>query len=328
MMYRHCFGKSAVFQTTMRSLFGDQSIDWTQIYTIALEQFLQRQLTSESDRMNALTGILRVLEHSRSQEFFWGMPKSRLELSLSWTGDESLKRNTERQSIGSGGLSSPFPSWSWTGWFGTVNMDIGSVHSLTGTLSLKFYQIGPNGEPVSLHDGDPGGSTVSQAPTGTPAKPDNNVGHTPQYPRTIEHSWMDNSKTEINTSDIPSSIRLSDVAPALLCFWTSTAVLDIHQEGPNASQPGNLNTTISDGKTTIRGFWTWKEPKLNVKQGKFIVVGAAVERPSHGGRPLLNLMLIDQDHAGVCRRRFLVSQVLESSWAKLGNLKWEIVCLG
>jgi hypothetical protein len=50
--------------------------------------------------MDAFTGILRVLEHSKGQEFFWGMPKSRFELSLAWVGNEALRRNTACQVIG------------------------------------------------------------------------------------------------------------------------------------------------------------------------------------------------------------------------------------
>jgi hypothetical protein len=138
---------------------------------------------------------------------------------------------------------------------------------------------------------------------------------------------MDKSKTKITTPDIPRGIRLSDVAPALLCFWTSTATLNIHQE-PHKTQLGVLDTTISDGQTAIHGFWTYKEPKLGVNQGKFIVVGAGIERPSRGGRRLLNIMLVEEDSAGICYRRHLVKNVLESSWAGLEDLKWEIVYLG
>lgn len=325
-MYRHFLGKSAIYQTSMRSLFGDPSIHWSTIYTMALEQFLHRQLSSESDRMNALAGVLRVLEHSRGQEFFWGMPKSRLELSLAWTGGESLRRNTARQVIAPDGISSPFPSWSWTGWVGSsVAMYVDSVHSITGLLPLRFYRLGRNGDPIPIHnDLD---DVMSQFYNDTVADLGDDAKRSPLYPDTYEHVWMDKTKTEITTPDISDGTRSSDVAPALLCFWTSTAILKIHQE-PHKSQVGNRNTTISDGKTTIRGFWTWKEPKLEIENGKFIVVGSAVERPSHGGRVLLNLMLVDEDAGGVCYRRFIVTKVLDSSWAKLENLKWEIICLG
>jgi hypothetical protein len=321
-MYRHFLGKS-IHQTTMRSLLGDDSTHWSKIYTMTLERYLQRQLTSEGDRLDALTGILRVLEHSRGQDFFWGMPKSRLELSLAWTGENFLIRNTARQSISSYGVTSPFPSWSWAGWLGSVDMDIDSTNEITGLLPLRFYRLGQDGNPVPVHDDFE--DMVSQFELDITEKLGSDTVRVPRYPNTCEHAWMDTSKTEIYAPDVPSNIRSRDAAPTLLCFWTSTAILDISQE----LQPDNqhsLNTTISDGRTEIRGFWGWREPKLEVKRGKFIVIGGAVERPSHGGRLLLKLMLVG-DEDGICYRRFLISEVLESSWIELENRQWEMVCL-
>ncbi|KAJ5510453.1 Heterokaryon incompatibility [Penicillium expansum] len=229
-MYRHCLGRTSLSQETMRSLFGDTSIHWSGIYTMALEQYLQRQLTSEGDRLDAFTGVLRVLGNSKGgQEFFWGMPKSRLELSLSWTG--------------------------------------GSL------LPLRFYQLGRDGDPTPIHNNLDG--EVSQFQNDTIAKLGSDTAYLPRYPSGVEHTWMDKNKTEITTSDIPHTIRSSDVAPALLCFWTSTAILSIHQE-PHKTQAGVLNTGIGDEKESNPWFWTYKAPRLGVTQGKFIVVGVLV----------------------------------------------------
>lgn len=326
-MYRHCLGRSAISNETMRSLFGNTLIHWSGIYTMALEQFLQRQLTSEGDRLNALTGILRALDNLKGgQEFYWGMPKSRLELSLSWTGGGSLRRNTARHAIAAGGVSSPFPSWSWAGWFGSyVTMDVDAVHSLTGLLPLRFYQLGRDGDPIPIHNDLDG--EVSQFNNDIVARLGSDTACLPRYPSAVEHSWMDKSKSEITTLDIPHSIRSSDVAPALLCFWTSTAILNIHQE-PHKTELGVLNTRISDEKETIHWFWTYKAPRLGVKQGKFIVVGSSIQRPSHGGQLLLNIMLVEEDSAGVCYRHLLVRDVLESKWEGLNDLKWEMISLG
>ncbi|KGO55790.1 Heterokaryon incompatibility [Penicillium expansum] len=298
-MYRHCLGRTSLSQETMRSLFGDTSIHWSGIYTMALEQYLQRQLTSEGDRLDAFTGVLRVLGNSKGgQEFFWGMPKSRLELSLSWTGGGSLMRNTARHAIAAGGVSSPFPSWSWAGWCGwfgsSITMDVDTVHSLTGLLPLRFYQLGSDGDPTPIHNNLDG--EVSQFQNDTIAKLGSDTAYLPRYPSGVEHTWMDKNKTEITTSDIPHTIRSSDVAPALLCFWTSTAILSIHQE-PHKTQAGVLNTGIGDEKESNPWFWTYKAPRLGVTQGKFIVVGGSVQRPSRGGQLLLNIMLVEENSA-------------------------------
>ncbi|KAH8649815.1 heterokaryon incompatibility protein-domain-containing protein [Xylariales sp. PMI_506] len=323
-MYRHFLGKNVIYRVNMRSLLADRKNPWSGIFVAVLEKFLPRQLATDSDRLDALTGILRVFEHSWGQRFFWGMPRSLLEFSLAWTGGENLRRNTARQAIASGGVSSPFPSWSWAGWVGSVTMDITSVHSLIGLLPLKFYHLDRDGKPKPILDDFDG--MVAQYHKDTIAKLGSDASRLPRYPNPCTHTWMDTTRTEVEAADVPRSVLASEAVPAILCFWTSTAILNIHQE-PHPNNPSRLSTTISDGKTTIFGFWGWNPPRFDVKQGKFIVIGGAVERPTHGGRLLLNLMLVDEDDFGICYRRFTVSQALESSWEKMETRKWEMICL-
>lgn len=327
-IYRHCLGRDGTDEITMGALLGNASTHWSKLYSLALEQFRQRQLSSESDWMDAFTGILRVLEHSRGQEFFWGMPKSRFEPSLAWVGNEALRRNTASQVIAAGTqtVSCPFPSWSWTGWFGRIITDVENFHGSTTLLPLRFYRLGSDGVPTPVHDNlddvlsefhndsvVANGRAISFPPKNNPS----------------DHTWMDTARTEITTLDIPDSIRFCDIAPSLLCFWTSTAILEISQDRQRSkSEPFKENTTLSDGEAKVCGQHHWREPRLDVKQGKFIVVGAIQTKLNQGALFTLKLMLVEERESGVCYRRCIIGNVLASAWAKLGNLKWELIYLG
>jgi hypothetical protein len=54
---------------------------------------------------------------------------------------------------------------------------------------------------------------------------------------------------------------------------------------------------------------------------------------SHGGRLTLKLLMVETDDGGaegrmVCRRRYLITEVMESEWERLqGTQRWELVFL-
>jgi len=90
-----------------------------------IEAFTRRSLTYESDVLNAMLGIFASLGHSNGLRHLWGLPycdndlfgsdKTPLNIShrrfisnLSWDMEGPARRR-----VG-------FPSWSWTGWKGTV----------------------------------------------------------------------------------------------------------------------------------------------------------------------------------------------------------------
>ncbi|GIJ87080.1 siderophore [Aspergillus pseudoviridinutans] len=327
-IYRHCLGRDGTDEITMGSLLGNASTHWSKLYSLALERFRQRQVSSESDWMDAFTGILRVLEHSKGQEFFWGMPKSRFEISLAWVGNEALRRNTACQVIAAGTqtVSCPFPSWSWTGWFGSIVTDVQNFHGSTTLLPLRFYRLGSDGVPTPLHDNLD--DVLSEFHNDSVVAHGRAISFPPKN-NPSDHTWMDTARTEITTLDIQGSIRFCDIAPSLLCFWTSTAILEISQDRQRSkSEPFKENTTLSDGQAKVSGQHHWREPRLDVKQGKFIVVGAIHTKLNQGSLFTLKLMLVEECDSGVCYRRCIISNVLASTWAKLGNLKWELIYLG
>jgi len=112
-IYRHFHGDNL-----LTSLAYPIIENWAPLYITILQKYAQRDFTSESDVMHALTGVLRVLKHSTGKDHFWGLPINVLEHALTWTASgPPSRRESHHKYVNSGGrlLSCPFPSWSWIG---------------------------------------------------------------------------------------------------------------------------------------------------------------------------------------------------------------------
>jgi hypothetical protein len=127
-------------------------------------------------------------------------------------------------------------------------------------------------------------------------------------------------------------------------------VLRIEQRGWNAYwNETSIILCDPDSDVELPGRWGFErrpapdqeqEVNLNLPEyGKFIVVGATRQRMSHGGQLTLTLMMVEMGTGDgeaevaavasvVCRRRYLVNEVIESQWERLQETKrWELVLL-
>lgn len=112
-IYRHFLGSNL-----LTSLVNPMIADWVPLYLSILEKYPQRDFTSESDCLHALTGVLRVLQRSTGEDHFWGLPINKLEHALAWTGSSPrARRESHHKFVNSEGklISCAFPSWSWIG---------------------------------------------------------------------------------------------------------------------------------------------------------------------------------------------------------------------
>lgn len=102
-----------------------------------IRKYTSRQLTHDSDVLNAMLGILAYFEEQRPQEFrhMWGLPiilkdgKCLHEVlihSLMWTGKDPARRRPE------------FPSWSWIGWTGKARMCEGDVDIIPVEIQFEL----------------------------------------------------------------------------------------------------------------------------------------------------------------------------------------------
>lgn len=78
---------------------------------VGLEEYTRRQMSNDSDSLNAFMGMLSGIQRSLlPQGFIWGLPLHDFPTSLRWY---HVRGQTPRRRLG-------FPSWSYVGWEGTA----------------------------------------------------------------------------------------------------------------------------------------------------------------------------------------------------------------
>jgi len=93
-----------------------------EMYEQIVTSYLRRQLTFESDTLNAFTGITHSLSTvGPRKQFLWGLPESKFGWALTWELDGAIPNNASHISPSTrwirhfeGGIR--FPSWSWSAW--------------------------------------------------------------------------------------------------------------------------------------------------------------------------------------------------------------------
>ena len=292
-----------------------------------LEAYSQRELTSESDRLGAVQAVLKVLCRSDEGGYFWGMPKGHMEMALSWASNTlNTRRDRDCKFIDANDevVSCPFPSWSWLGWHGRAPMPTLDRALLGARLGLKFYTLARDGTPKTLVQ-DPFVGRERDFTSKEYMKAEQ-IHEEIGYPRSLTHASIQMDKRTITVEDIAPPIKSSILAPSLLWFWTSAAVLQMEYQG----WLGFHNCPAikaSQGDVSFYGKWEHNQDFRPSGEGKFIVVGTERTRMSHGGNVTLNLLLVEQDAAGISYRQKLVTYVRESDWDALPEKKWELVYL-
>ncbi|KAG1730501.1 heterokaryon incompatibility protein-domain-containing protein, partial [Suillus paluster] len=153
-------GNFTYLQKPMRVLF-DQYIA---SYMSAIGLYTRRNLTVESDIVDAITAITNALTKSfelgggnPARAFNFVMTLTDLEYVLVWQHDPRTPR--VRRSI-TGEDSSPWPSWAWAGWRGAVHYPGEALYAhfdshsdrprVTETVIDPWYIVEHNGDTVQL----------------------------------------------------------------------------------------------------------------------------------------------------------------------------------
>jgi Heterokaryon incompatibility protein (HET) len=117
-----------------------------------IEEYSRRSLTNDSDILNGILGILRAFETSiHATRQCWGVPILSVPPEIIKSATKSGKKNLGAQAWGfvaglGWTLSEPstrrlgFPSWSWTGWAGSVQwgIDHNSLREITIDPDIKL----------------------------------------------------------------------------------------------------------------------------------------------------------------------------------------------
>ena len=93
-------------------------------YAALVEMYTARNLTFESDALEAFSGILQSLEGPMGTGFYYGLPATYFDWALLWEPKQAPRRREG------------FPSWSWVGWSGQSGWNISTV---SGVL-LNLHQ--------------------------------------------------------------------------------------------------------------------------------------------------------------------------------------------
>jgi hypothetical protein len=83
-----------------------------ELYQHAVEQYSSRNLSFDTDAINAFVGVLSYLKPKFLSDFMSGLPLTEIDTALLWMPSSF---NTRRKSVQGQAL---FPSWSWAGWSG------------------------------------------------------------------------------------------------------------------------------------------------------------------------------------------------------------------
>ena len=105
-------------------------------YDDIVSDITTRNLTFESDALNAIAGMLNMVTEALGVSFVCGLPIPYLfDQFLFWLPVRTLRRR------GPSSRGLPFPSWAWVGWVGQATLLSGPEHLIWGT-----YTSAPNGE--------------------------------------------------------------------------------------------------------------------------------------------------------------------------------------
>lgn len=116
-------------------------------FSAQLSAYTSRRMTNDNDSLNAFRGVLSALgRHLFPQGFVHGLPLRSHAFSLGWMHSRHARPKRRPQ----------FPSWSWTGWQGTVVYPEKLVDTADGkcpsttVIDLELQYLGSEGNYIDV----------------------------------------------------------------------------------------------------------------------------------------------------------------------------------
>ncbi|KAI0454100.1 heterokaryon incompatibility protein-domain-containing protein [Xylaria acuta] len=304
-------------------------------YQSLVHSFVKRDLTRESDGLDAFSGILRAITQVSEIDFIWGLPRMFLGMALTWpcARDRPRRRTAlcQLEVTGDGRtVNSHFPSWSWVGWIGRVYF-----HEVFGHLDgehagLEFYHF----------EGTKTGETLAIRHI-----PQNNTfrfyGNEYAKPfKGINPSWKGDTTAIIELSDVPAGLLEPELRHTVLAFWTSCIELSLQYDknvrGKNKWDVERFSLWV-DSTTKLDVMWDQYPPVeeentdndekegIQRNQVECIVVGRdSLERSRERGQ--LTVLLVARHPSGGLSREGQVA-IWEEDWNQMKKRRWEMVFL-
>jgi hypothetical protein len=309
--------------------------EYFRLYTNLLQAYLQRQLSFQSDRLNAFSGICARLSTIQDDRYIWGLPQSQFSRSLGWEfirGQHS-KHDSRTKIVDSNGTVQeiPFPSWSWTAWETTQNTPYFSFHRskswdaefawrqrVQGTD--KWHRDGNEFHPVvDFWIADEDGMIVPIDEPGTHGR------------------WIDTYDTEHrlcwqgSEREIPDAlVQLDRTAPqrrpGVLYFWTSVVTMKLgSREGPvpvHVLTPEPVTQCLEMRELEKRAE---EDTGADIMLG-FVVVSRTDELKAEN--PVKGLLVLTVQWRDGIAYSLGSRMVKENRWVALEKREWEFVILG
>lgn len=204
-VFRRAFG-SASFQLPWPS---DQA-SLSNVYQLSVEKYTVRKLSYAHDALNAFAGMLRALQRTWVNDFFWALLLSYFSSALQWKtgrifnipiGDASIGFEDERGIM----HSLPIPSWSWAAWETGISM--ANFDILGMAPELIFHPMDSSGQLLEILESDE-----------QPVQIDEETNRWARKSRTV---------SRIVADDLPRSVVDHPARLTFLYFRSSSALLPI-----------------------------------------------------------------------------------------------------
>lgn len=222
-------------------------------YAASLHEFSRRKISFDWDILNAFAGISNVLAARLDALMRYGIPDSLFDWALLWEPSYMLRRRPG------------FPSWSWAGWVGGVDMSIGSFSKLsheplTNMSSnelqnwltihtwIVWYQRNIDGSEPTLvwtpaQTGGDEDNSVPSLPQGYQPSPGNDY-----YGRPFRALSRFSFSSQTALPTLPTSVHLQVSTPEdslctdrLLQFWTVSAKFRISDKNIKPRLPVKID---------------------------------------------------------------------------------------
>jgi len=308
-----------------RDVWSSRSEHAEKRYRQLVEVYSQRDLTRESDVLDAFKGILGAFELHSGMEFFWALPIKYFGAALTWPAhDEKIpvRRRTglcqfsdPRGKV----VECPFPSWSWVGWTGKIHFD--EIFGLLTSrhANLVFYRLTHEGEvEIIPQSSDFKEKYGNFSPARGELKPPNAI-------------WREDMCTEITTSDIPSVVFQTDISSTILAFWSSIATVTlqyVHSGEERTASRWDAEPRILHNGVEVKGMWGQiprHPPDLEVEDVRLIVIGRNTLSLLRRKEQLIAIVADRDDDKGLTYRKAMVT-IDEEVWNSLRRT-WEKVIL-
>ncbi|KAF3763016.1 hypothetical protein M406DRAFT_73671 [Cryphonectria parasitica EP155] len=323
--------------TNLRSLDGkmariaSSSKKFWDKYRLLVQHFSMRKLSFPGDVHDAFLGIMMAMQRVRDESFHWGHPRSRFELSLSWSSFHTPTRRAAKSTLPMTSLKTNivFPTWSWMGWEGEANVSVSDERLETEYPVISCF----------IHKSDPlrlemiNGTQVNESVL-KPSTPYRNI------------PWLDDNhiRREVTLEHVSRHLpTVADVLQArtlpdehLIFFWASTAHFDVP-----------LNPEEKHERATFAEYAAAKRPSirdasgLEVGHGTFMSADVWKEFSDSGGRAefvaVARRQILDLDLPAIVialqirwvdgkARRVNYAEIEEAAWMEAGP-EWKLIAL-